>query len=92
MRHNLISGNVTRRARQEGGNTPNWLKAVYALLATIVILAALGMAFGSTSGGDSLKPCKSEDSTHCYWDAEKNGNHKGSDFIVHEGRTFYPAK
>lgn len=65
-------------------NTPNWLKAVYAFLAAVVILAGLGMAFApsKSDGSGVLEPCKSESqTTACYWDADTMGNGHGHDFV-----------
>jgi type VI protein secretion system component VasF len=42
MAHNIISGTVTNRARVER-RTPNWLRAFYAVLATLVLVTFLGM-------------------------------------------------
>lgn len=79
-----IPGTVThtvtdtpRRISRRG--TPNWLKAVYAVVAGIVAIVALSLTLGPAS--DSLPPCKSEDSTSCYWDADTMGNRTGHDVV-----------
>lgn len=76
---NVITGVVTRRARVR--HTPNWLKAVYAVLFTLFAIIVVSLLFG-TPAGDVLKPCKSEsDTSACYWDADTQGNGKGRDFV-----------
>jgi len=79
MTHNIISGRVTRRANSER-HTPNWLKTIYATLLAIVALVVVTSLFG-TPAGDTLKPCKHEDSVNCYWDADTMGNGKGRDVV-----------
>lgn len=44
--HNVVSGVVQNRAAAERPRTPNWLKALYAVLATILILFGLAIVFG----------------------------------------------
>lgn len=45
----------------------------------------------TTPGSLILPPCAAEDSdVNCYWDAEARRNGHGSDFIVWDGRVFYP--
>ncbi len=76
---NIISGTVRRTARVER-RTPNWLRAVYALIAGIVALVTVALIFQPASG-DALKPCKYEGATHCYWDASTMGNGHGHDYV-----------
>lgn len=65
--------------RNRQNRVPNWLKAVYAVVAGIVVIVALSLTLGPA--GDSLPPCKSEDGTHCYWDADTMGNGIGHDVV-----------
>ena len=76
---NIISGTVRRTARVERV-TPNWLRAVYALLGTVTVIVMISMIFQPASG-DTLKPCKYEGATHCYWDANTMGNGHGHDYV-----------
>lgn len=64
---------------RERHRTPNWVKVVYALVIGMVAIVALSLAFAPSS--DSLPPCKSEDSTSCYWDADTMGNGYGHDVV-----------
>jgi hypothetical protein len=76
----IIPGHVTRVTDAPARRvTPNWLKAVYATLATLIAIVALSLAF--SPNGDELKPCKSEDQKHCYWDADTMGNGHGHDVV-----------
>ena len=36
-----------------------------------------------------LRPCKVEDSEHCYWDAQRRGNGYGRSFVRVAHRTLY---
>jgi hypothetical protein len=50
-----------------------------------LVLAAAAFVGGAVYGdatGPRLKPCKSEDSLNCYWDASKQGNGRGMSFIA----------
>jgi hypothetical protein len=82
VNHNDTPTFNTRPVNRRNG-TPNWLKALYATLAAVVVLAGLGIAFApSKSDGTVLEPCKSESqTTACYWDAETMGNGHGRDFV-----------
>ncbi|WP_340376639.1 hypothetical protein U5640_16975 [Streptomyces sp. SS7] len=53
------------------------------VLAAVAAVAAFagGTAYGQNSALD-LKPCVSEDSVNCYWDAGKQGNGRGMSFVV----------
>lgn len=57
---NIVTGRVTNSQR----HTPNWLKAVYAALAALIVIVTVSLIFAPSS--DSLPPCKSEESTGCY--------------------------
>lgn len=35
------------------------------------------------------KPCATEDSDNCHWDAKKQGNGKGRSFVTVNGKTTY---
>jgi hypothetical protein len=45
-----------------------------------VMLALVGIA--SHTDAQLLPPCPTEDSTHCYWDADTMGNHQGNDIVA----------
>ncbi len=78
----IVSGTVTRRSTPQRG-TPNWLKALYAVLATLIAIVVAAGIFGPADrDGDKLSPCKSEDQVSaCYWDADTQGNGHGRDFV-----------
>jgi uncharacterized protein YfaQ (DUF2300 family) len=42
-----------------------------------------GMVFMTwlQQNAEYLPPCKTEDSSHCYWDAETQGNGQGNDVV-----------
>lgn len=45
----------------------------------------------TTPGSLLLPPCATEDSdANCYWDASERRHAGGTDFIVWDGRVFYP--
>lgn len=51
------------------------------LLVGAILSAALLVGAGS-GPSSKLGPCKSEDSTHCYWDAQTMGNGRGHDVVT----------
>ena len=53
------------------------------VLAAFAAVAAFagGVTYGHTIAPD-LKPCQSETSNNCYWDASRQGNGRGRSFIV----------
>ena len=79
---NIISGTVTRSGNHVR-HTPNWLKALYAVLIALVGLVAVTLLLSTnTPAGESLKPCKTESQVSaCYWDADTMGNGRGNDFV-----------
>lgn len=76
---NIITGNVTRRARVR--YTPNWLKAIYAVLITFLVVIIAALILSPVPEDNTLPPCKSESDTSCYWDADTQGNGRGHDFV-----------
>lgn len=42
----------------------------------------VGMLNLASDRPDTLPPCPTEDSTHCYWDSSERGNGIGQDFIA----------
>lgn len=77
---NIITGTVARHARSRP-RTPNWLKAVYAFIAGLIIIVTMSLALAPSGGSESLPPCEYEDSTSCYWDADTMGNGRGNDVV-----------
>lgn len=75
---NIVSGTVTRRANSQR-RTPSWLRVVYAFIVGVIALVTVSLIFAPS--GDSLKPCKYEGATHCYWDASTMGNGHGHDYV-----------
>ena len=61
------------------------VRAAVAAFSTGLILMGLGIIVGNAND-DSLPPCKTEDSTHCYWDADTMGNGQGNDFVDMEAK------
>lgn len=57
-----------------------FLICVYVGAAVFALLLVIG-AMISRPNPDALLPCTSEDSTHCYWDAQTQGNGHGHDFV-----------
>ena len=61
--------------------TPNWLKAIYATLVVILAVFALALILAPSQG---LPQCTHEDGSGqsaCYWDADTQGNGKGTDYV-----------
>lgn len=65
--------------------------ATLAIVATLMAPAAFH-AHHSTGRTVVLKPCASEDSDNCYWDAATRGNGRGTSFVVIRGQYFYAAR
>lgn len=42
----------------------------------------------SNHKSDVLKPCRTEDGRHCYWNAQIRGDGRGDSFIVTRGHRF----
>lgn len=80
---NIVSGTVTNHRAENNSRkgTPSWLKFAYAVLATLVVIVTLSLVLAPCDSGDSLKPCRNEDSRHCYWDADTMGNGRGHDVV-----------
>ncbi|MFD4474682.1 hypothetical protein ACFWPU_00995 [Streptomyces sp. NPDC058471] len=83
---NIVHGRVTRHATNSQRRTPNWLKAVYAVVAAFVVIMAVAMIVGQPepdAGRHSIPLCKTEDGKDhrvCFWDAQKQGNGEGRSF------------
>ncbi|WP_289445418.1 hypothetical protein, partial [Klebsiella pneumoniae] len=45
----------------------------------------------SNNKSDLLRPCRTDDGRHCYWDASQRGNGVGDDFITTRGHTWRMA-
>lgn len=81
--NNIVSGRVSRHARSDR-HIPNWLKAVYASVAALVVTVALSLMFAPEHIRGEIPACKNEDGsgqTSCYWDADTMGNGRGTDFV-----------
>jgi len=61
MTHNIVSGRITNRVH-DARNTPNWLKAIYAVLGALVVIVALSLAWApSASPSYNIPECEVED-------------------------------
>lgn len=67
--------------------------------ADLILLLVCGLAIGFGTGGlmatpqdtvIQLKPCATEDSNNCYWQADQAGNQIGASFVVIDGVTYSP--
>lgn len=54
---------------------------VVALVALSLVAGAIVGALRGNAANLSLPPCPTEDSTHCYWDADTMGNGQGRDVV-----------
>lgn len=77
---NIISGHVTNRANSQR-RTPNWLKAVYAVVAGLIVIVGLSLVLAPDSSADHSKStipaCAEEDGSGqavCDWN-DKSGDH-----------------
>ncbi|MGW0682888.1 hypothetical protein ACWD2L_05940 [Streptomyces sp. NPDC002754] len=83
---NIVSGTVASHRADSNSpkRTPSWLKFGYAVLATLLAIVVASLTLGpcNSDDGDTLKPCRNEDSRHCYWDADTMGNGEGHDVVT----------
>jgi hypothetical protein len=85
---NIVSGTVTRRSNSQQ-RTPNWLKAVYAFTASLVLITVAALLFTPDHIAGEIPPCEYEDGAgqvSCYWDADTMGNGTGHDFVKVSGK------
>lgn len=52
--------------------------------AAAVTLALVGVCLSSNAELEHIRPCPTEDSVGCYWDAQVQGNGLGRSFTVTE--------
>jgi len=60
--------------------TIHWGRIVSAIV--VGIAAGLIMTWALDVASDKLPPCATEDSVHCYWDADTMGNGVGHDVVT----------
>lgn len=87
--HNIIFGTVTnRRDHVPARVTARKIVKRMLIIAGVIFVAMLALGIGiNASHGDwtgqqkPLPACASEDSEHCYWDADTMGNGRGHDVV-----------
>lgn len=57
--------------------------------ATLGLWVSPGRAYSSPQPDTTtLRPCVYEDSSDCFWDARKRGNHQGRSFVNIDGHVY----
>jgi hypothetical protein len=61
------------------------------IVVTLAVALGIGLGFVLPAGASSptlpvwtTRPCKTEDSVNCFWDARTQGNGRGHSFIVRQ--------
>jgi hypothetical protein len=89
---NIVTGEITNDAREVPPNithvprrrTPNWLRAIYAVIAGVVAITALSLTLAPSSGGPEkpIPVCELEDGSTqelCVWHGDDE-----NDYVNHE--------
>lgn len=68
--------------------TSRHLAGVAVFGAALGLWLSPGRAYSSEDQTTTLRPCVYEDSSDCFWDARKRGNHKGRSFVNIDGHVY----